>query len=156
MELQLRLAPHWRARDCMFVPERRSLPLLLYGVVRCGRVRIHQGAECSRCIVMVCLFDTSLFLPSACIGKALFLFDPVVNRDSVRLPSWLLAFPSCHGLAPSAYSGPLSTRIHQAFRHHVMSLFDTSFSSCIEFVFFTSTHSSCVVISPFPCCTLET
>ena len=96
------------------------------------------------------------FSPSACIGKALFLFDPVVNRDSVRLPSWLLAFPSCHGLAPSAYSGPLSTRIHQAFRHHVMSLFDTSFSSCIEFVFFTSTHSSCVVISPFPCCTLET
>ena len=44
--------------------------------------------------------------------------------------------------------GPLSTRIHHAFFHHVMCLFDTSLSSYIEFVsFFASTHFSCVVTS---------
>ena len=49
--------------------------------------------------------------------------------------------------------GPLSTRIHQAFLHHVTCLFDTSFPSCIEFMsIFSSTHSSCVVISSFPSC----
>ena len=48
---------------------------------------------------------------------------------------------------------PLSTQIHQAFLHHLMCLFDTSFSSCVEFIsFFASTHSSCVVISSsLPC-----
>ena len=47
--------------------------------------------------------------------------------------------------------GPLSTRIH-AFFHHVMCLFDTSFS-CIEFVsFFAPTHFSCVVTSYSPSC----
>ena len=49
--------------------------------------------------------------------------------------------------------GPLSTRIHHAFLHHVMCLFDTSCSSCIEFVsLLSSTHSPCVVISSFPSC----
>ena len=49
--------------------------------------------------------------------------------------------------------GPLSIRTHQAFRHHVMCLFDTSFSSLIEFIpFFVSTQFSCVVISPSPSC----
>ena len=44
--------------------------------------------------------------------------------------------------------GPLSIRTHQASLHHVMCPFDTSLSSCIEFVsFFSSTHFSCVVIS---------
>ena len=45
--------------------------------------------------------------------------------------------------------GPLSTRIHQVFRHYVMCLFDTLFSPGIEVVptSFTSTHSSCIVIS---------
>ena len=43
--------------------------------------------------------------------------------------------------------GPLFTRIHHAFLHHVMCLFDTSFSSCIEFSFLASTHFSCVVTS---------
>ena len=38
--------------------------------------------------------------------------------------------------------GPLSTRIHQTFLHHVLCLFDTSFSSCVEFAsFFASTLS---------------
>ena len=47
--------------------------------------------------------------------------------------------------------GPLSTRIHRGFFHHVMCLFDTSLSSCIEFVsFFSSTLSSCLVISSLP------
>ena len=42
--------------------------------------------------------------------------------------------------------GPVSTRIHQAFLHHVMCLFDKSFSSCVEFAFFfASTHSSCLL-----------
>ena len=47
--------------------------------------------------------------------------------------------------------GPPSTRIHHAFFHHVMCLFDTSLSTCIEFIsFFSSKHSPCVVISSFP------
>ena len=46
--------------------------------------------------------------------------------------------------------GPLSTQIHQAFFHHVMCLFDTSFSRTESVSFFSSTHSSCVVISSFP------
>ena len=49
--------------------------------------------------------------------------------------------------------GPLFTRIHQAFLHHVMCLFDTSFSSCIEFVsFFSSTLLPRVVPSPSSSC----
>ena len=49
--------------------------------------------------------------------------------------------------------GLLSTRIHQAFLHHVMCLFDTSFSSCVEFTsFLASTHSFYVVISSSPSC----
>ena len=49
--------------------------------------------------------------------------------------------------------GPLSTRIHHAFFHHIICLFDTSFSSCIEFTsFLASAHSFCVVVYSFPSC----
>ena len=49
--------------------------------------------------------------------------------------------------------GPLFTRIHQAFVHHVMCRFDTSLYSCIGFIsLFSSAHSPCVVISSFPSC----
>ena len=49
--------------------------------------------------------------------------------------------------------GPLSVRTHQASLHHVMCLFDTFISSCIEFVsFFASTPFSCVAISSSPSC----
>ena len=56
---------------------------------------------------------------------------------------------------------PFSTRIHHAFRHHVMCLFDTWLSSCSEFSSFFSSpspsilplrvHSSPWVSSPLPC-----
>ena len=62
------------------------------------------------------------------------------------------ASPAGSGSCAVRRCGPLSTRIHQAFLHHVC-LFDTSFSSCVEFAyFFASTHSSFVVISSSPSC----
>ena len=38
--------------------------------------------------------------------------------------------------------GPLSTRIHQAFRHHVMCVFDTSLSLCVWFTSYSSSLRS--------------
>ena len=70
----------------------------------------------------------SSFLPSPV--SLFFSYPPWVSQT--QLPS-----RTC-----SAACSPLSTRIHHAFRHHVMCLFDTSFSSCIELA---TTHSSCVV-----------
>ena len=76
------------------------------------------------------------------------MFGPlqsVLPRAFPPQPWWLLHV----GRRPGAVRrcGPLFARIHQA-------LFDTSFSSCIEFVSssFPSTHSSCVVISTSPSC----
>ena len=57
---------------------------------------------------------------------------PYHHREPVRLPFWLLAI-FVDGLAPSACV-VRCPRIHHAFRHHVMCLFDTLFSSCIGFL----------------------
>ena len=71
---------------------------------------------------------------------------PFLSRAFPARLSWLLA-TLVDGLAPSANVGRCPIRTHQAFRHHVMCLFDTSFSSCVEFSFLASTHFSCVVTS---------
>ena len=74
---------------------------------------------------------------------------PYLYRRPVQRPFRLLAM--FVDVAPSACD-PLSTRIHKVFFHRIMCLFDTSFSSCAEFVsFFSSTHSSFVVISSSLC-----
>ena len=70
-----------------------------------------------------------------------FLFlRPFLSRAFPARLSWLLAI-LFDGLAPSVSVG-------RCPYDHVMCLFDTSFSSCIEFVSFcSSTHFSCVVIA---------
>ena len=67
---------------------------------------------------------------------------PVAARHACRRPR---AVRRC---------GPLSTRTHQDFCHHVMCLFDTWFFSCIEFVPSpsSSTLPSRVVPSPSSSC----
>ena len=96
---------------------------------RSWQASVSPGAECFHCVVCFSLLS---FLPI-----------------STPLPPRLSGSPRPnHCLEPVHMCGPLSTRIHQAFLHHVMCLFDTSFSSCIEFVsFFASTHFSCVFIT---------
>ena len=83
----------------------------------------------------------SLSLPATCSVSRVSRAALVAARHTRRRPRAVLR------------CGPLSTRIHQAFFHHVMCLFNKSCSSCIEFIsFFSSTHSSCVVNISFPSC----
>ena len=111
------------------------------------------GSCCGKTTCRV-LLSSLLVLP--CSHSFLPHFSSSASSARLWVSSALSSSRACSAalLAPRAVlrCGPLSTRIHQAFFHHVMCLFDTSFS-CIEFVsFFSSTHSSCVVISSFPSC----
>ena len=99
-------------------------------------------APCSH-FFLPCL---SLYL----LGKALRPHHSLSRACSAAL---LAARPIRRRPRAMRMCGPLSTRIHHAFLHHVMFPFDTSLFSCIEFVsFFSSTHYSCVVISSSPSC----
>ena len=72
---------------------------------------------------------------------------PVRSRALPALPSWLLV-TLIDGLAPSAGVVRCPHGPTMRFFHQVMCLFDTSFSSCIEFAsFLASTHFSYVVAS---------
>ena len=119
----------------------RLLLLLLLGLL----LRLRGGRRRAVCCFFSPRRSLLPFLSPPCLllclfGKALGLSDPVIVSSLSRQIR----------LRPRAVRmcGPLSTRIHHAFFHHVMCLFDTSLSSYIEFVsFFASTHFSCVVTS---------
>ena len=108
------------------------------------------------------LLSSLLVLP--CSHFFLPHFSPSASSARLRVSSTLSSSRACSAALLAARQvrrrpravrmcGPPSIRIHHAFFHHVTCLFDTSFSSCIEFVsFFASTHFSCVVISSFPLC----
>ena len=111
-------------------------------------------ARCStmcRVFSLHCLFCLSLlsflphFSPSASSAK---LWVSSTLSSSRACSAALLAARQIRRRPRAVRMCPLSTRIHHAFLHHVMCLFDTSFSSYIEFVsVFASTHFSCVVTS---------
>ena len=123
------------------------------------RLRCLEGAqpcaECFHCTVLFCLSLLSFLLhfsPLCLFRLSSGSLRPSHCLEPVRLLLWLLA-RSVDGLAPSACVVRCPTRIHHTFFHHVMCLFDTSFSSCIEFAsFLASTHSFCVVVSSSPSC----
>ena len=124
-------------------------PLLLLLVVRlCCLLSAARCAECFHCTVCS-VFLFFLFFPTSPpppLRQNSGSLRPFHRHEPVRLLFWLLA-RFVGALAPYACE-VLSTRIHHAFFHHVMCLFDTSLSSYIEFVsFFASTHFSCVVTS---------
>ena len=110
---------------------------LLHLLLRLLRLRLWasglRGAECLRCTVW------SVSLP--------FFFPTARPLPLLWVSSTLSSSRACS----AALLAALSTRIHQAFFHHVMCLFDSSLSSCNEFApFFTSTHPSYVIISSSP------
>ena len=103
------------------------------------------------------LLSSLLFLPCSHFLLPHFsppgLFDPVVTMTCSA--AFLAARHVRRRPRAVRMCGPLFTRIHQAFLHHVMCLFDTSFSSCIEFVsILSSTLLSRVVPSPSSCSSL--
>ena len=135
--------------------------------------RTHKTMSCSNCSCCCeCCFICLLF---CCCGCCCCTAVLALSRSSqlnrcVPLVADVWTFSVCSSSRTSSAAlvaarhvrrrpravrncGPLSTRIHQAFLHHVPCLFDTLFTSCIEFVsfFFASTHSSCVVVSPSSC-----
>ena len=96
-------------------------------------------AERFHCTVLFCLSLLS-FLPfspsaSSAVWVSSTLSSSRAARQTRRRPR---AVRMC---------GPLSTRIHHAFFHHVMCLFDTSFSSFVEF---TSALSSLLLFRALP------
>ena len=101
---------------------RSLLQLLLRSWLWC--LRLGSGRRCAVCC----------FLPF--VPCSLFSLSPPAIR-SVSRASRAALVAARHTLRRSravCKCGPLSTRTHQASLHHVMCLFDTSFSSCIEFV----------------------
>ena len=112
----------------------------------CGRCCHLEYLHCCGCLLLLFLLLLAVavavllrragpgsgWLPSSFLPSPVSLFFHLPWVSQTQLPS-----RTC-----SAACGPLSTRIHHAKRHHVMCLFDTSFSSCIEFA---TTRSSCVV-----------
>ena len=99
---------------------------------------------------------TALFVLS--LSSFFLHFSPSVSLAKLWVSSTLSSSRACSAALLAARQirrrpravrmcGPLSTRIHHAFLHHVMCLFDTSFSSYIEFSFLASTHFSCAVTS---------
>ena len=112
------------------------------GCTCCGVGKVEYDVQ-DVCVAFFCFpSPIPLFLP----------LQPFLSRAFPARLSWL---PRHTFRRPRAVRrcGPLSIRTHQAFRHHVMCLLDTSFSSFIEFIpFFVPTQFSCVVISPSPSC----
>ena len=131
---------------------RLPLPLLLLLLVRLRcLVCAARCAECFHCTVCS-VFLFFLFFP---ISPPLHLRQNCGSLSSSRACSAALLAARQIRRRPRAVRmcGPLSTRIHQAFFHHVICIFDTSFSSCIEFTsFLGSTHSFCVVVSSSSSC----
>ena len=111
---------------------------------RCCRVVAVGKTTCSVLLSFLPMFPCSHFSlspPATLSVSRVSRAALVAARHTLRRPR---AVRKC---------GPLSTRTHLASFHHAMCLFDTSLSSCIEFVsLFASTHSSCLVISSFPSC----
>ena len=102
------------------------------------------------------LLSSLLVLP--CSHFFLLHVSPSASSAGLRVSSTLSSSQACSTALLAARQirrrpravrmcGPLFTRIQDAFFHHVTCLFDTSFSSCIEFSFLASTHFSCVVTS---------
>ena len=131
------------------VPAAAAVVVVVVLFSRCSTMR---RVFSLRCLVVLSLLS---FLPH---------FSPSASSARLRVSSTLSWSRACSAALLAARQirrrpravrmcGPPSIRIHHAFFHHVMCLFDTSLSSCIEFVsFFASTHFSCVVISSFPSC----
>ena len=101
------------------------LPLLLL-LFLLGVVAFAVGKWKTTCrvllspLVVLPYFHFSLSPLSVCSVSRVSCAALVAARHALRRPR---AERKC---------GPLSTRNHQAFRHHVMSLFDTWLSSCTE------------------------
>ena len=135
-----------------------STPVIASALLRLLCLRLGNGRQRAMCWFLLLLLPCSQFF--------LLHFSLSASLAEIWVSSTLSSSRACSAALLTArhvrrrpravrMCGPLSTRIHQTFLHHVMCPFDTSFSSCIEVAsFFASTHFSCVVISSSPSCPL--
>ena len=83
-------------------------------------------------------FSLFFFQCSAATLSARFWISSTQSPSRACSAALLAARRSCAFPLALRMLDPSSMRIHHAFLHHVMCLFDTSFSSCIGFVFFNA------------------